>query len=86
MNPAGTGFNSVRITPHLGDLKQVKGTMPHPKGRIEVDYEVRNGKLDATVVLPGNLNGEFEYKGKIVPLSSGRNYLILQLNQNNNGQ
>ncbi|MFH0757201.1 MAG: family 78 glycoside hydrolase catalytic domain [Bacteroidota bacterium] len=73
INPAGVGFNEVRITPHLGDLKTVKASMPHPKGRIEVNYKVRDGKLDAMVVLPGNLNGEFEYKGKITPLSSGRN-------------
>ncbi len=75
INPADIGFNRVRITPHLGSLKTLKASMPHPKGRIEVNYEVRNGKLHAIVELPETLNGEFAFKGVITPLSSGRNVI-----------
>ena len=33
------GFRRVRIEPSLGDLKRVSGAIPHPDGKISVDYE-----------------------------------------------
>ena len=41
------GFKKVKIEPHLGDLKNVNGKMPHPNGvyfsKLSID-EVENGR------------------------------------------
>lgn len=77
IKPANIGFSKVRITPHLGELKTLKASMPHPKGPIEVSYELKKGKLHAIVLLPGNMEGVFEYEGKITVLKPGRNLVSL---------
>ena len=46
--------------------------MPHPEGPIEVSYELKKGKLHAIVLLPGNMDGVFEYKGRTIRLKPGR--------------
>jgi hypothetical protein len=73
INPADVGFNSVKITPHLGELKSVKADMPHPKGRISVDYQISNGKLTATITLPKEMTGTFEYQSMQTNLKEGIN-------------
>ena len=32
VEPASPGFKTVRIAPHLGDLKELKASFPHPEG------------------------------------------------------
>ncbi len=73
IKPGDIGFNSIRISPHLGSLTNVKASMPHPKGRIEVDYKIERGKLSATVNLPTGLSGEWYYHGDVIPLHEGIN-------------
>ncbi|HKK10459.1 MAG TPA: alpha-L-rhamnosidase C-terminal domain-containing protein [Bacteroidales bacterium] len=75
IKPADIGFNSVKITPHLGNLKSVKASMPHPKGRIKVDYQQKNDNLTARITLPEGLAGTFSYNGKIFNLEEGENNL-----------
>jgi hypothetical protein len=77
IKPADIGFNTVKITPHLGDLKQVKADMPHPKGRISVDYKMTKGKLSATIVLPKGMTGNFELQGSEIKLNEGLNKFTL---------
>ena len=55
IKPADLGFNQVKISPHLGDLQSVKASMPHPKGRIQVEYEMKKDKLNAKLILPAGL-------------------------------
>jgi hypothetical protein len=47
--------------------------MPHPKGRISVDYKMTKGKLGTTIVLPKGMIGIFDYKGVHMNLKEGIN-------------
>jgi hypothetical protein len=76
--PAAPGFKKVRIAPHLGSLKWVKATMPHEKGEISVSFEQEGERLKATIILPSNLQGVFEYKGAFRKLTSGVNKLDME--------
>jgi hypothetical protein len=67
------GFKKVKIEPHLGDLKNVNGKMPHPDGTILANYELVNGKWKIELTLPGKISGRFIWKGKTYPLKPGTN-------------
>lgn len=73
VEPAEPGFRSVRIAPHLGHLKEVKGKVPHPAGLIEVDLRKSGNKIVGTVILPEGLQGTFFRDGKEIKLISGKN-------------
>jgi alpha-L-rhamnosidase len=72
---AGPGFSKVTIQPHLGALRQLKATLPHPLGDITVAYRRDGSHLTADVTLPGKLRGTFVWKGKGVPLHPGTQHL-----------
>jgi alpha-L-rhamnosidase len=76
--PASPGFSTVRIEPALGELKEAKGTMPHPDGDISVSL-LRKGKdgIEANIILPAKLKGDFVWKGKIIKLNGGAQKIIL---------
>ena len=71
------GFAKVRIEPHLGDIKEISGSMPHPSGEISVHYKQRKNKLEAEVILPQDLEGTFIWNGNEHILKSGTNNLSL---------
>ena len=73
IRPASAGFKTVRISPALGGLSWVAGSMPHPLGMIEVRLE-RRGKegISADITLPAGLTGEFVWQGKSTPLQAGK--------------
>lgn len=73
IKPAEVGFHSIKITPHLGNLKYLKADMPHPKGRISVEYKIKNGVLNAVVKLPQGLTGTFSYKNQTIQLKEINN-------------
>ncbi len=73
IRPEGVGFERVRIEPHLGDLTEMSANMPHLKGRIAVDYTVKDDELEAVITLPDGLEGEFVWQGEVKALSSGVN-------------
>ena len=73
IKPADVGFNTVKITPHLGDLKSLKADMPHPKGRISVEYQKTNNGLQTRINLPAGLQGVFELNGVKKTLTEGIN-------------
>ncbi len=75
IKPADIGFNKVLIAPHLGKLTNLKASMPHPKGRISVDYNIVKGKLAGSIILPKGLDGTFEFGGKKMELREGVNYI-----------
>jgi hypothetical protein len=75
IEPASPGFASVRIAPHLGTLRSITATFPHPEGAIRVQYRSSDAGLDADITLPGKLAGEFVYKGKTWPLKPGPNHI-----------
>lgn len=83
--PSASGFREVRIAPSLGELTEVKGSMPlcgadgKPSGEISVAL-TRRGKtgVQGTVTLPDNLNGMFVWKGKGIELHAGKQYIDIQ--------
>jgi len=78
VEPASPGFATVRIAPHLGTLRSLTATFPHPLGNIRVEYRRKGDQLDATVHLPAKLSGEFVYGGKTWPLNPGANHIQSQ--------
>ncbi|MEA5141129.1 alpha-L-rhamnosidase-related protein [Arcicella rigui] len=66
-------FKAVKIEPHLGDIQTIKGEMPHPDGKIKVDYKLVNNKLKAIIELPKVTKGRFVWQGKTYPLKGGIN-------------
>lgn len=67
------GFSRVRIQPHLGSLQKAGGEMPHPQGRIAVNYEWKNRYWEIDISLPGALTGTFIWENKSYPLKPGKN-------------
>ncbi|HWB27352.1 MAG TPA: alpha-L-rhamnosidase N-terminal domain-containing protein [Chitinophagaceae bacterium] len=74
------GFDKVKIEPHLGDLKNASGYIPHPKGRIATSYAFNNttGKWSVTINLPAGVTGTFIWKGKHYPLAAGETKMTLE--------
>ena len=59
------GFNKIIIAPALGKLKQISGTMPHPKGTIKVSLQaLPGGKLKKQISVPHGVECEFVWNGK----------------------
>jgi len=76
---AAPGFAEVAIEPHLGRLKHLEVTLPHPQGEIWVQYERQGADgLVADVTLPGTLTGWFTWNGKKVQLHPGDQHLVFQ--------
>ncbi len=77
IDSAAPGYARVRIEPHLGDLKEIGGTVPHPKGNISVQYKLRGKTLRAEITLPEGVDGEFCWNGRTQELHGGMNNLSL---------
>jgi hypothetical protein len=73
---AGIESAKVNIQPHLGALKQLNASLPHPQGDITVAYRREGEHLKADVTLPGRLTGSFVWKGKTVSLHPGAQQLV----------
>ena len=72
------GFGKVLMAPHLGSLRRVSGSMPHPKGMISVRYALdESGTLQAQISLPDGVTGTFRWKGQTRPLTGGNQSLTL---------
>lgn len=67
------GFQKIKIEPHLGDLTNVSGEIPHPDGKVAVSYSYKNGHWKIDVRLPGTTSGILKWKAKIYPLKAGSN-------------
>jgi len=75
IEPAAPGFREVAIRPHLGSLRQLKATLPHPQGEITVEYQRKERALSADITLPGRLTGTFYWAEKRAALHPGRQHL-----------
>ena len=49
--------------------------MPHPAGKISVDYNNSENSLKAEIKLPEGISGTFVWKGKHYDLKGGLNKL-----------
>ena len=70
-------FRRVRIEPHLGNLQDIGGSMPHPAGEISVHYKMKGKKLQAEVTLPKDVDGLFIWNGQQQYVRSGKNTFTL---------
>jgi hypothetical protein len=71
------GFAKIKIEPHLGKLAgpsmNISGEVPHPNGKIAVEYHNGTGRVDIKISLPQKTSGVFIWEGKSYPLSGGEN-------------
>jgi alpha-L-rhamnosidase len=77
IEPASAGFKTVKIHPHLGALKHLTVTMPHPQGDIRVEYTRDGNRLTTDIELPGTLSGSLAWEGHTVPLHAGAQHINL---------
>lgn len=75
IEPAAPGFAKVRIQPHLGNLNDLSGAMPHPNGEIEVALKRTASGVTGRVVLPPGVTGEFVWNSRTILLKPGENEL-----------
>ena len=71
------GFREIKIEPHLGDLVNVSGEMPHPNGKVAVDYAYDKGKRKVKILLPEKTSGMLVWKKKVYRLKAGGNLLVI---------
>ncbi|GAB2686295.1 hypothetical protein GCM10027037_05190 [Mucilaginibacter koreensis] len=67
------GFTQIKVQPHLGTLTHLSGSIPHPNGKVEAAYALKNGKWDIRIVLPPKTSGVFVWKNKNYTLKAGAN-------------
>ncbi|MGE5428809.1 MAG: alpha-L-rhamnosidase C-terminal domain-containing protein, partial [Methylococcaceae bacterium] len=69
IRPFSVGFKTIKMEPALGELKFIKGQMPHPLGMIVFDLK-RDGDngIKGEVTLPDGLWGTFVWNGKSIPI------------------
>jgi len=72
IRPDSPGFDTVLIEPKPGHLEHIEALMPHPKGNIEVEYQMNGDQIEVSVNLPEGLSGRFSWKGWEVELESGQ--------------
>ena len=85
IDSASPAFQTVCITPHLGNIRRIGGTMPHPQGSITVAYEYKKigkGKKASTVFcadidLPASVTGTFVWNGATYTLQGGPNHISI---------
>jgi hypothetical protein len=71
------GFSKIKIEPHLGSMIKVGGEMPHPNGKIYVNYELKKNKWQINISLPQATPGKLVWKGKTYELKPGANMLVI---------
>lgn len=71
------GFSKIKIEPHLGGITKVSGEIPHPSGKVAVDYKLEKGHWKIAISLPQKTSGSFVWKGKTYLVKAGRNSFLL---------
>jgi hypothetical protein len=77
IRPATPGFASVSIEPHLGALKHVQASEPHPGGSIDVEFTRTASSVNARISLSSGLPGELIWQGKTYSLHAGEQTVSL---------
>ena len=73
INPSSPGFETVKLEPYLGALKELHSVIPHPRGEINVHYKIEANVLHARIQLPENTKGSFKWNQIVYPLKPGDN-------------
>jgi len=77
INTNAPGFSKAKIKPCLGALQKAGGEIPHPNGKISVRYELKNGKWEIEIHLPGNVTGVLVWNNHSFSLKEGENKMTL---------
>ncbi len=72
-----SGFQEIKIEPHLGKLTKVSGEIPHPNGKVGVSYELKHRKWNINISIPEKTSAVFIWKGTTFKLKEGSNLLII---------
>ncbi len=67
------GFSKIKIEPHLGELKNASGEIPHPNGKVSVEYIEEKSVWNIKINLPEKTSGILVWRGKTYPLKAGEN-------------
>lgn len=73
----GLGFSKVKIEPHLGEITNIGGEIPHPQGTVSVNYKLESNKWKVEIALPKAVSGTLVWKGKSLALKGGVNRFAL---------
>lgn len=68
VRPSSAGFRTVEIAPRLGPLQSVRGSLVHPRGKIDIVAEQRPDGLHVDVTLPPGVTGVLKVNGRTTPL------------------
>ena len=71
------GFSKIKIEPHVGTMTKVGGEMPHPNGKISVNYELKKNKWQININLPLTTPGKLVWKGQTYELKPGANAMVI---------
>jgi len=71
VRPAAPFYEKILVAPQPGRLKDVKASVPHPKGFVKVDLHFDGGAAYGTVETP--VPGVFRFGGETVELAAGKN-------------
>jgi alpha-L-rhamnosidase len=77
IRPAKPGFAAITIEPHLGALKHVQASEPHPAGRIDAEFTRGSSETRARISLPNGIPGELVWHGQTYPLHAGEQTVSL---------
>jgi alpha-L-rhamnosidase len=77
IRPASAGFEKVLIEPALGNLTDIEASVPHPSGAITVKFNRKAEMLTGEIELPAGISGTLLWKGKQLPLKSGKQAISL---------
>lgn len=72
IRPAAPGFKQVRIAPQPGSLKHLETELPHPHGVVQLRATFAGDHVDAEIILPRGITGEFIWRDQTRKLRSGR--------------
>ena len=71
------GFKKIKIEPHLGSLTNVSGEIPHPDGKVSVQYTLNRSKWKIIINLPPHTSGILIWKSRTYKLKAGNNSFII---------
>ncbi len=78
VEPDSPGFKTVKVEPHLGTLKNIKGKIPHPAGEILIELEKIPLGISGKVTLPVGVSGHFVWEKQHIMLKPGGNIILVK--------
>ena len=73
VDSAAPGFRRAVVRPHFNKLKFLSGSVPHPKGKVDVRLEPQGAGMAVSVTLPAGVPGDFVWRGTRRELAPGVN-------------